>query len=128
MQTAVARYKAGEKYTCIAGFAGSGKSYLTRHIIAALTNNPQEEVAYIAPTGKAATVLQQYGNPNAMTAHKLLYQARQDKFGKYSFVPRKRLDFKLKIICVDEVSMLPASIWEQLMRHNVYVIALGDPG
>lgn len=108
--------------------AGSGKSYLVKHIIAALTDNPQDDVAFIAPTGKAATVLQQNGNPNPMTAHKLLYYTKQNKYGKYYFEPKETLDGSYRIIVCDEVSMLSAKIWQQLMKHNVYVLALGDPG
>ena len=36
LKIAVARYKAGEKYTIISGYAGSGKSTLVRFIIEAL--------------------------------------------------------------------------------------------
>ena len=48
--------------------------------------------------------------------------------GKYIFTPRDELDGLYKIIIVDEVSMLPKSMWELLLSHGVYVIALGDPG
>lgn len=106
--------------------AGTGKSYLTKHIIAALTNNPENSVAYVALSGKAATVLQQNGCPNAMTAHKLLYYAKQNKKGQYYFKPKKDLA-KVKFVIVDEISMLPQKMWDLLMKHNVYVIALGDP-
>ena len=46
-----------ERYTVIAGYAGSGKSTLIKFIISALGVNPEEEVCYVAFTGKAATVL-----------------------------------------------------------------------
>ena len=107
--------------------AGSGKSTLVKFIISALNVDP-ENVCYVAFTGKAATVLQQKGCPNARTAHKLLYQARPTSEGKYIFTPRDELDGFYKIIIVDEVSMLPKSMWELLLSHGVYVIALGDPG
>lgn len=47
--------------------------------------------------------------------------------GSYKFIPRDTLEQEYKIIVVDEVSMLPTSLWNQLLRHPVYVIALGDP-
>lgn len=127
LRIAVDRYKAGERWTCISGYAGSGKSTLVKFIISALSVDP-ENVCYVAFTGKAATVLQQKGCPNARTAHKLLYQARPTPEGKYIFTPRDELDGFYKIIIVDEVSMLPKSMWELLLSHGVYVIALGDPG
>lgn len=128
LKLAVARYKAKEKYTCISGFAGSGKSTLVKFIIEALKLNPEEDVCYVAYTGKASTVLRQMGCPNAVTAHKLLYWARPTQNGTYVFTPKTSLEEPYKVIVVDEVSMLPKTMWDLLMRHPVYVIALGDPG
>lgn len=127
MRTAVERFYQGERYTVIAGFAGSGKSTLVKFIIDALQLDPKEEVAYVAFTGKAATVLQQKGCPNAVTAHKLLYKAKPLPNGSYKFYPRDVLDKDYKVLVVDEVSMLPRPLWEQLLRHGVYVLAMGDP-
>jgi exodeoxyribonuclease-5 len=114
-------------YTVIAGYAGSGKSTLVKYAVAALNMKP-EDVAYVAYTGKAATVLKEKGCPNAMTAHKLLYHARQTKSGHYVFTPKTKLDEPYKMIVVDEVSMLPQEMWYQLLAHGVYVLATGDPG
>lgn len=108
--------------------AGAGKSYLVQFIIAALGLNPQTDVCFAAPTGKAAQVLKKRGNPNAMTLHKLLYKARQNKSGQYRFVPRIELENEYKLIIVDEVSMVPPNIWKQLLKHRIPVIALGDIG
>ena len=107
--------------------AGSGKSTLVTFIIAALGVDPHEDVAYVAFTGKAATVLAQKGCPNAITAHKLLYDACQQPDGSYIFIPKEELDKNFKVIVVDEVSMLPVGMWKQLLSHHVYVLALGDP-
>ena len=106
---------------------GTGKSTLVKYIIAALGLRP-EEVAYVAFTGKASQVLAQKGCPNATTAHKLLYYSRQNKDGSFKFIPRKSLEnSSLRLIIVDEVSMLPNSMWQLLLSHNIHVIALGDP-
>lgn len=107
--------------------AGSGKSTLVKFIISAL-NIPDERVAYVAYTGKAANVLKNKGCPNATTAHKLLYHARQTKNGNYVFTPKKTLDDPYDLIVVDEVSMLPQELWYQLLSHGVHVLAMGDPG
>lgn len=121
------RYKNNEKYTIISGYAGSGKSTVLKHIIHALPINPELDVAYITFTGKAANVLAKKGCPNATTAHKLLYQAIPKPDGTYIFKERTALEHPYKVVCCDEVSMLPKKMWNLLMRHNVYVIALGDP-
>ena len=127
LKIAVARYTIGMPYTVISGYAGSGKSTLVKFIISAL-NIPEEKVAYVAYTGKAANVLKNKGCPNATTAHKLLYHARQTKTGNYVFTPKPRLDEDYELIVVDEVSMLPQELWYQLLSHGVYVLAMGDPG
>ena len=127
LKIAVDRYKNREAWTCIAGYAGTGKSTLIKFIISALDVNPEEEVCYVAFTGKAATVLQQKGCPNAITAHKLLYKAQPMPNGTYRFIPKTSLD-DYKVIVVDEVSMLPKEMWNLLLSHGVYVLATGDPG
>ena len=50
LKVAVERYKAGEKYTVISGYAGTGKSTLVKFIIAALDVQP-DKVAYASFTG-----------------------------------------------------------------------------
>lgn len=127
LRVAVERYNQRQPWTCIAGYAGSGKSTLIKFIISALGVNPEEEVCYVAFTGKAATVLQQKGCPNAMTAHKLLYKAKPMPNGTYKFIPKLDLG-EYKVIVVDEVSMLPRPMWEKLVSHGIYILATGDPG
>lgn len=127
LKTAVERFQNGEKYTCIAGYAGSGKSTLIPFIIAAL-GIEEEKVCYVAFTGKAATVLKQKGCQNAITAHKLLYHAKPLPNGDYIYTPRKKFEIEYKVVVVDEISMLPKSMWELLCSHSCYIIACGDPG
>ena len=127
LKIAVARFKERQPWTCIAGYAGTGKSTLIKFIIAALGVN-EEDVAYVAYTGKAANVLKQKGCLNAITAHKLLYHAVQMPDGKYMFKSKRKLDGEYKIIVVDEVSMLPKVMWELLLTHRVHILATGDPG
>ena len=124
LRIAIERYKAGDKYTCISGYAGSGKTTLVQFIIEALEVD-FNEVAYAAFTGKAAEVLRQKGCPNATTAHRLLYKARPTPNGRFVFMPRDVLEYK--VVVIDEVSMLSAELWNLLMSHNCYVIACGDP-
>ena len=126
LKIAVERYNNHEPYTVIAGYAGVGKSTLIRFIISALNLNPAF-VSYIAYTGKAAQVLRNKGCPNAMTAHRLLYHSRPREDGTFIHVPKDSLA-PYKLIVVDEISMLPKKMWDQLLYYGVHVIALGDPG
>ena len=126
LKIAVSRYKNHEAYTTISGYAGTGKSTLIKFIIAALGLEP-EQVCYVAYTGKAAQVLKQKGCPNPFTAHKLLYKAKPMPNGTFKFEPKLALDEGLKVIIVDEVSMLPKEMWLRLLSHHIHVIACGDP-
>lgn len=127
LKIAVARYKSHEPYTCIAGYAGTGKSTLVKFIVAALNIN-SEQIAYISYTGKAAQVLKEKGCPNAMTAHKFLYKTKRLNNGKFIHIPKRNLKAYYDLVVVDEVSMLPRTMWGLLLSHGIYVIALGDPG
>lgn len=62
-----------------------------------------------------------------MTAHKLLYKSFPKKDGTFMHRPVESLH-PYELIIVDEVSMLPKKMWEQLLSYHVHVIALGDPG
>lgn len=126
LNTAVDRYKNKEAYTCIAGYAGTGKSTLISFIIEAL-NLKHKEVAYVAFTGKAANILSQKGCPNATTAHKLLYHSKPLPDGRYIHEPKTTLDHQYKLLVVDEISMLPKEMWYLLLRHHIHIIACGDP-
>jgi hypothetical protein len=46
--------------------------------------------------------------------------------GGYKFEPRPSI--KYPIVVVDEISMLPKTMWKLLLSHHPYVIAAGDPG
>ena len=127
LKIAVERYKKGEPYTVIAGYAGTGKSTLVSHIVDALNISPFD-VCYVAFTGKASLVLREKGCENSMTAHKLLYHSKEKPDGTFEHKPRKYLEFGYKLIVVDEVSMIPVDMWGLLLSHGVHVIALGDPG
>ena len=125
LKIAVKRYKDKESYTCIAGYAGTGKSTLIQYIVEAL-DLPLESVCYVAYTGKAAQVLRSKNCPNAITAHRLLYNSVQQKDGSFLFFPKTKIE-NWNLIVVDEVSMIPKKMWELLLSHHIHVIACGDP-
>lgn len=127
LKIAVERYKNHKPYTVIAGYAGTGKSTLVQFIIEALDID-EDDVVYIAYTGKASLVLRSKGCDNSMTAHRLLYNAKEKPDRTYEFTPKKSLDYNYKVIVLDECSMLPQEMWYLLLSHRVHVIALGDPG
>ena len=62
-----------------------------------------------------------------MTAHKLLYWASPTPSGKFVFRPKTKFEDYYQVIVVDEISMLPKTMWDLLLRHKIYILALGDP-
>lgn len=119
------RYKDKEKYVVISGYAGTGKSTLVKFIIEAL-DVEADKVAYATFTGKAAEVLRKKGNRNAMTLHRLLYDSRPRQGGGFFRIPKTKLDYT--IVVVDECSMVPKSMIDMLLKHQAFIIFLGDPG
>lgn len=128
LKIAVARYKDREPYTCIAGYAGAGKSTLIKFIVAALNINP-DRVAYLTPTGKAAQVLRSKGNTDAKTIHKALYGYKVSSHGAIYKYPKPQYEIKNEydLIIVDEISMVTVEMWNLLLSYGIYVIACGDP-
>lgn len=124
LKIAVRRHQAHEKYTVIAGYAGTGKSTLVSYIIEAL-DIEEDKVAYVSFTGKAAEVLRKKGNKHAMTLHKLLYDSIPKASGGFYRKPKTTIDYN--IVVVDEISMVPKELINLLFKHKVYVICLGDP-
>ena len=65
------------------------------------------------------------GNKNVSTLHKLLYESLPRPDGSWYRKPVERIPYK--IVVVDEVSMVPQSMIEQLFKYSIYLLALGDP-
>lgn len=126
LEIACQRYKDNKPYTVIAGYAGTGKTTLVHFIIQELGLH-ENQVVFVAYTGKAALVLKQKGNKNAMTAHKLLYHSEELPDGTYRHTPRVKLEKKYSLVVVDEASMLPQEMIDLLLSHHVHTIFLGDP-
>lgn len=58
--------------------------------------------------------------------HKLLYKHIPLKDGGYKREPVTNIGYK--IVVVDECSMVPKELLQQLITHPVYILCLGDPG
>lgn len=127
LKMAIERYNNKAPFTYIAGAAGTGKSTLVAHIVAALGLNPKKDVCYATYTGKAALNLQRKECPNACTMHSLLYDARQNKYnGNYVFIPKAKGKIDYKLIIIDEISMVTQEMWDLALTHEIPIICLGD--
>lgn len=109
--------------------AGTGKSITIQYIVEALGLDPDREVCYACPTGKACNQLQKLGHRNVDTLHRVLWSHIPTEKGYFIKKPKPREEVECyKLIVVDEVSMVPQEMIEQLFNYDVFVIFCGDPG
>lgn len=120
----------------LAGFAGTGKTTLLRHTVTQTLKLTEDNVAFVTPTGKAATVLLRQGI-TATTVHRLIYQSistqvevevngKKIKIEKLTFKRREAIDKKIKLIVLDEASMVPDDMLWDLMEFGVKILLCGD--
>lgn len=122
------RYNLKERYTTIAGLAGSGKTYLSHMLLDAL-GIKEGEYLVGAYTGKAALRLQENGFPQAKTLHKLFYKSvKIPGSDDFIHIPlEKSLFSAFKLIIIDEVSMVPDQMLRVIANTGLHVINIGDP-
>lgn len=125
----------------ISGAAGTGKTTLIRYFIDRI-GLELDQVLFVAYMGKAVNQMVRNGIP-ARTIHSSIYDyvevfERDEKTHKIIFKkngkPKKKPDFilkdrlpkKIKLIVVDEASMVNQKIGEDLLSFGVPVITLGD--
>lgn len=119
VEQAVASVKRRDRDYRIAGYAGTGKTTIMRYIV----EQSGLRVRTCAFTGKAANVLRQKGLPKSETIHRTMYE--WDDHAE-RFIKRPTLE--CDAIGVDEGSMVPVSIWNDLLSYRLPIIVVGDPG
>lgn len=108
----------------LSGYAGTGKSTL-----AAQLNRELGNVHFCAYTGKAANVLREKGVDSASTLHGAIYKLHDEDENRE---PVFKLDYDSAIrskglVILDEYSMLPEEIIQDLEKLVEKVLYLGDP-
>ena len=122
----------------LTGYAGTGKTFLVSYVVNEVLRLNSDEVAYVAPTGKAACVLIQKGCYSATTIHKLIYNTVEKEFetelngkkikSKRTVFVRKPSIKNYKLIIVDETSMVEKKIMEDLLSFGIPLLCCGDLG
>lgn len=121
----------------LTGYAGTGKTTLLKHVVLnALQLEPEVSAAFVTPTGKAATVLIKTGIA-ATTLHKLIYQSQVYEeevevngkiitVEKLSFKRRESIDKNIRLIVLDEASMVSDEVIGDLANFGVKLLLCGD--
>lgn len=109
----------------LTGVAGSGKSSIIPTIISVLGLNTYN-VLFTAYTGKAVSVLRMKGM-TANTIHKQFYNIYRSSRGSFSFTPKSSLPSLIKLIVIDEFSMINDKMIDDIESFGIPIIALGDP-
>lgn len=130
-------FRSTKQIFVLTGYAGTGKTTLLKSVIVdALGLEPDVSVAFVTPTGKAATVLIRNGIA-ATTLHKLIYQSqvfeeevevngKKITVEKLSFKRRDSIDKGIRLIVLDEASMVSDEIIEDLANFGVKLLLCGD--
>ena len=125
-----------EQIFVLSGYAGTGKTFLIDYIVReCLHLEAGVEAAFVSPTGKAAANLVKKGTP-AGTIHGLIYTRNEDDFDvnedgeviqeRLSFKKRSAINKTIRLIIVDEASMINEEIFYDLLSFNVKCLFCGD--
>ena len=120
----------------LCGYAGTGKTFLVDYVVRQLGLIPGESAVFVAPTGKAASVLIRAGVP-ASTVHSLIYTREEDievdENGEVvserflRFVKKEKIDSAIRLIVLDETSMVSDDVLRDLLSFGVKCLCCGDP-
>lgn len=112
----------------LSGPAGTGKTYLTERIVAALAEQGTDSTL-VAPTGRAALRMQEVLSRSATTIHSAIYgKAEEDLEGKPIFSNIKSIT-EAGVVLIDESSMIGVKLSTDLdtaTPSNVSRLYLGD--
>lgn len=121
----MAWHKTDEKSFSLAGFAGTGKSTLAKHIADEIG---EDNVVFCAYTGKAANVLREKGCKESSTVHGAIYRLVDPESPRPRFILNEDSVICDKdLVIVDEYSMLPTKIIDDLQKLGKKILYLGDP-
>jgi exodeoxyribonuclease-5 len=124
------------QHVTLGGYAGTGKTTLIAVLRAELTKtDPTLTVGFASYTGKAARVLstklKEAGTlgpkDSVSTIHSLIYSPivndREEIIGW-----KKKDALDVKLIIIDEGSMVDPLIWDHLLSYQIPIIVVGDHG
>lgn len=116
----------------LSGYAGTGKTTIIGPILNSLGLR-SNEVAIACFTANAALVLADKLDTRLglepTTIHKLIYIPKESRNGEVRFSKKTRDKLKgIKLIIIDEASMISRSIYNDLLSYGIKVLFVGDIG
>ncbi len=126
-----------DKIFVLSGYAGTGKTFLIDYIVRnVLRLKIGEEAVFVSPTGKAAANLVRCGTV-AGTVHSLIYVRDGEEFDvdengeiiekqELKFIKRQTIDERIRLIIIDEASMINETVLSDLLSFGVKCLFCGD--
>jgi exodeoxyribonuclease-5 len=109
----------------MSGFAGTGKTFLLGYLV---NNIDLNSIAVCAFTWKAALVLQSKGISQAASIHSTFYRLVSIQKKGMSFQLKPKEDINFELIIIDEASMVPKKMREEILSYGIPVLFVGDAG
>ncbi len=121
----------------LSGYAGTGKTFLIDYLVREVLHlQVGREAVFVSPTGKAAANLLRQGTV-AGTVHSLIYVRDGEEFDvdedgeiienrELNFIKREEIDENIKLIIIDEASMVNETVLNDLLSFKVKCLFCGD--
>ena len=127
-------FNTDNQFFVLSGYAGTGKTFLIDYVVRNVLHlEIGKEAVFVSPTGKAAANLLKNGTL-AGTVHSLIYirEIEVDENGEVieqdeiRFVKRNEIDANIRLIIIDEASMVNEEVLRDLLSFNVKCLFCGD--
>jgi exodeoxyribonuclease-5 len=112
-----------KKIFVISGYAGTGKTTMVRALVDILGLSSYQ-VLYTSFTGKAVEILRRKGC-QANTIHRTFYSIYKSD-GKIRFKRKNKLSTSVKLVVIDELSMVNDHMMKDIIAFNIPIIGIGD--
>ena len=123
-------FNTNDQVFVLSGYAGTGKTFLIDYVVReVLRLKIGVEAVFVSPTGKAAANLVKNGTL-AGTVHGLIYMRDGEEFDvdengeiieqkELTFIKREKIDENIRLIIIDEASMINETVLGDLLSFNV---------